>query len=132
MKLSSENPVCFLGFFRELELGGGGKRTLAVFPTSATAFFRGVFAGVGSIPSVSVGRRNCGGRVWEGSVLKGSESSRVECGSECVPVSRPDFCFRGELWIEPGGDNVADSRALCFFGSFELARAGGKLGGGVA
>lgn len=139
-KLSSENPVYFLVFLGRDD-AGLGKRVRAVLLTSPTAFFLGVFAGVGSIPATVVVRDACRKDCLRCVVSSGQAvfvpSRSVVLSSEwdgTTPLLRPDGFFRGEGWIDPGGDNVPSSSSLCFRPPARSARArkpDGLGGGGV-
>lgn len=80
----------------------GGKRERAVVPISATAFFFGVLAGVGSIPLVRVVGSSSRVCCWEdeSSEVKGSaRSTAASSCSECAGPKvrlRPEDFLRGE------------------------------------
>jgi len=115
------------------------KRARAVVPASPTAFLRGVFAGVGSIPVLDVVDKKV--VEWEddlcGEVSAAEESDISKAGLSFtgsvgnIPFPRPDF-FQGELLADAGGDRAPMSLRFCFL---VLARPGcacrGELGGGV-
>lgn len=97
---------------------------------SSTAFFRGVFAGVGSMPAVLVNVERedglCGGLVSEG-----WDVSRAGL-SFTASLPWPEDFLRGELLGDPGGDSVPVSFRLCFRVLVRPSRACfGELGGGV-
>lgn len=105
---------------------------------SSTAFFRGVFAGVGSIPAVLVivVEREDGlcEEFCEVSerldICRAGLSFTASVGSG--PLPWPEDFFRGELVGDPGGDSVPVSLRLCFRVLVRPDRACfGELGGGV-